>query len=247
MKYIGAGEDSILLVFSPAPELIPDDAPGSCVAIPYLSRAGGIFLAIPRDYLLPEVLASAEVGDEDDLLGPNKTLTAPLLEEDDAGNEVRLGIEAAFTMIDFAEVGLALLREYDPVIDPSSNIQPFSVEYPQSIVDLHDIGDSIKSWLDQHLGGPRLNFYSARDEQEVIVPKANPKPKPAAKTKITTAMLAQQVSELASQMKALATQQEKLIHKQTPRPPAIRVDMPKPGAAASSRVPSEWIWGQHDW
>ena len=66
----------------------------------------------------------------------------------------------------------------------------------------------------------RLNFYSARDEPPKR-PKAPPtKAKGQPKAKITTAVLAQQVASLSTQLQALASQTEMLLNRQAPQPGA---------------------------
>ena len=240
LKLVGSGEDSLLCVYGPPVEAIPDDAPGSCMAIPVLLRESGILLAIPADYVLPHTLTDAAiVSDEDALFGPSKEFTAPLLEEDEQGNEFATGLEARFLVVDLSNEALESLREYDPVIDPSAVIQPFYTDRPGAIVDVSSSMQSITTWLES-VGG-RSNFLSAREEPEEPTVKP-PATKKAGAKKLTTATLAQQVAGLATQMQALAAQQELLLQMQENQQKAIGMTAdppgPKVGLPVTTRLPS---------
>ena len=214
-----------LLGFHPPLELIADDGPTACMALTAMTREGGLLLAIPAGYLLPHCLTDGAASDEASMVGPNKEFTLGLIEEGEDGAEVKIEQSCQVVVIDMTDEALENLREYDPVIDPSANIQPFSDSHPMAIADLKGSLATIKAWVAEIAIGPRLHFYSAREEQEAASPKrAATRRAPAGPKKITTAQLAQQVAALTTQLEVLAKQQEVIIQKQeesAPVTPAV--------------------------
>jgi hypothetical protein len=116
--------------------MLPDDVPISCMAIPILSRPGGMLLAVPAGYILPYVLLDAAFADETTLLGPSQEFKCFMIEEDEQGGEHRLDEAGSFLAIDVSDAILAHMRVYDPVTDPSEAFQTFVPEHPEAIVDL---------------------------------------------------------------------------------------------------------------
>ena len=239
LRLVGAGEDSLLCVFWPPQNSIPDDMPGKCMAIPILLRENGILLAVPSGYLREEILkASADEEDDQSFFGPYKEFTSSLVEEDEQGEEYKLGLESPFMVLDLSSAALETLAEYDPVIDPSELIQPFSTDRPAAIVDVSESLPAILQWLET-MGG-RTNFLSAREEQDVPAKKAGTgaATKKANPKKITTAILAQQVEALTSQMQLIVAQQQELLNAQSQQ--TGRADAyaePKIGVPVTSRLP----------
>ena len=238
LKFAGAGDDGLLLVMQPHAEMIPDEVAGSCMAIPILSRDGGFPLAIPNSYLLPHFVADAVASDDQALFGPSKVCELPVLEEDDNGDEFDTGVKCECLVIDCSDGVLDFLREYDPVIDPSGQIQPYLADRPLGIVDVKSSLSQIMPWLEGLVGGPRQTFYSAREEQ-ADPPKAKATTKRAAKPKVTTAALAETVSALTQQVQALATQQQLILDMQTRTDgPATRAEEPGHGKVPAPRLPN---------
>lgn len=241
IKYVGRGEDSLLLVFTPPAEaLIPNSDP-SCMAIPVLPRAGGFLLAVPDGYFANDVILEAALSEEGEVLGPSSDMSAPLLEEDDSGFEVAIGYEAKFLLIDVSDAALSMLREYDPVIDPSSEICPYSRDRPLAILDIGAVMPNIHAWLDSPGGAERMNFYSAREEQQPPLRSQAPKasPKKAGARRVTAAALAETVAALTDQVKLLAAQQETLMQQQQQSSPfATPVPGPALGAGMSGKLPA---------
>eukprot|EP00438_Fugacium_kawagutii_P011128 Skav225815 [mRNA] locus=scaffold4730:90362:91934:- [translate_table: standard] len=111
----------MLLVWKPDASVLEHGANEACVAIPVMQRAGGLLLAIPNDYLSSEAALEGAMGDQEGIIGPSRTFSAPLLEEDPEGGAepVRVGVDCAYMIVDLSDLALQNLREYDPVIDPS--------------------------------------------------------------------------------------------------------------------------------
>lgn len=210
MRYAARGEDSMLLVWRPAGIQLEEGSPELCMAIPVLQREGGFLLAIPNDYLSVEAVMDGALGEEERVLGPSKDFQAQLLEEDPGGgpDAVQVGVTCRYLVIDMLDGALSQLREYDPVTDPSGNIAPFATAYPEAVVDVDENLSQINEWITSLGAIPRLNFYSAREEQETP-PKA-PARKPAQK-KVTTAVLAARVETIANQMQLMMNQQEAIL------------------------------------
>ena len=238
VKFTGRGDDSVLLVFEPPGEFICSGMPKSCMAIAFLPRRGGLLLALPEGFISSDAVID-DIAQEDSLFGPSKEFAAPLLEEDDNGLEVTVGVESQFTIWDVSDVGLLSLREYDAVIDPSNaaDIAPFSKERPMSIIDLHAAGPDVSAWLEEAGGLSRMTFYSAREEQEKTIPTTSKAPaKKGATKKVTTAALADQVAALAAQLQLVVNQQEAMM--QTAKAPtATPADVPVFGTVMPARLP----------
>ena len=210
LKCIGAGEDSQLLVLDLPCEVIADDAPSSCIAIPILSRDGGVLLGIPTSYILPHALLEAVSSDDTGLLGPSKEIKAFLLEEDEDGNEQQLEFDSSFLAVDFSNEVLSMLRPYDPVTDPSHAIQPFDAVHVEAIVDIKAAYQEVQTWLESLTPGSRENFLSAREEPST--PKVGAKKAP--QKRITAAALAVQVEALSAQLQLMAQQQKDFLELQ---------------------------------
>ena len=116
LKFAGKGEDSTLLVFTPPVETVaPNSVEKSCMAIPVLPREGFFLLAIPDGFLTNDAILDAVLSEEDDVLGPSGDLTAPLVEEDDSGLEVSIGIAAKFLLIDVTDAAFCVIMIQSPI------------------------------------------------------------------------------------------------------------------------------------
>ena len=171
LRFAGSAEDGTLCVLTLLPEMLPDDVPISCMAIPILSRPGGMLLAVPAGYISPHVLLDAAFADETTLLGPSQEFKCFMIEEDEHGGEHRLDEAGSFLAIDVSDAILAHLREYDPVTDPSETIQTFVPEHPEAIVDLKQAFEDVRAWLETLGDSARVNFFSAREEPPQPLPK----------------------------------------------------------------------------
>ena len=202
------------------------------MAIPVISRDAGFLLAIPSGYVLPHALVEAADSTDDNLLGPSKEMSGPLLEEDEDGTEHVLADPCRFLLVDVSNDALQYLREYDPVTDPLESIQPYSAERPLAIADIKSKMAEVLVWIEEVTGNQRLNFYSAREEQTGHLPKATPKK--AGQKRVTAA---NQVETLTSQLQLLATQQEELM-KAFQAPRADPAGEPLPGLGRGAHLPA---------
>lgn len=166
LKFLGAGEDSHLLVWQPPKELLDPGSPVKCIAIPLLPRQGGLLLAVPVHYLFSDSLLDGGLGTEDSILGPSREFVAPLIEEDDEGGEALVGIDASFLVVDVTDGVLGQLDEYDPVTDPTSDVAPYTAMHPAAIVSLSGILAPVMDWIASTGNGTRVDFYTARKKQE---------------------------------------------------------------------------------
>ena len=203
LKYAKDGDGS-LLIWTPNLDFVADSQPVESLVIPYQSRVGGALYAVPLPFLDEQFLTEANSGEEETFLGPSKEFYSELIEEaDESGAVVSVGTKAPILLIDLDDSVLQQMREYDPVTDSTSFPCPFSNEKPNAIVTLKDISEAVKEWIG--LANGRQNFYSAREEPAPS--KAAPKRQ---QKKVSTAVLADQVSALVAQMQLLTAQQEEL-------------------------------------
>ena len=112
LKYVGKNEDCQLLVFEPPEELTGIGVHKTAVAIPVLPREGGSpsctpFLALPETFLSNDAVLDAAMSKTSGLLGPSKDFSAPLLEEDENGEEAYVtSTQSRFLLIDVADAAL---------------------------------------------------------------------------------------------------------------------------------------------
>ena len=250
LKYVGRGEDSQLLVFTPPLESIAAGIQPSCLCIPVLPRDEGLLIAIPEDFLHVDVVTDALMSDDQGLFGPSRDFSGPLVEEDETGQAVvNIGIEARFLVIDISDACIEYLREYDPVTDPSADHRPFHRDRPEAIIQLELVMARIRDWLQQAGGLARMDFYSAREEPNgqdtPEVPKTKAATKKAATKKVTTASLAETVNSLSQQVQMLMAQQKQLLEAQqtvsaTPAVVPVHGGSPLPAALppVSSMMPA---------
>eukprot|EP00438_Fugacium_kawagutii_P023075 Skav201173 [mRNA] locus=scaffold65:778929:780470:- [translate_table: standard] len=200
------------------------------MAIPVLPREGGLMLAIPVGFLADDVVTDGAVMPEEGaLVGPSREFTSNLIEEDDDGNEAMVGETQGFLVVDFLDGVLEMLRDYDPVIDPTGAVEPFSKIHFAAIVKVSEATEKVKQWIAALGETTRLNFYSAREEPQL--PKAAVK-KAAAK-KVSNAILAERVETLTSQLQLLAAQNKAIIEAQV-----AKSATPVPGPSGGIPMPA---------
>ena len=147
-----------------------------CFCVPVLSRNGGVLLKIPRNVFSEEILIdSLHVAEADALLGPSKGVQTNLWLEDDRQNIVVQPTPTSSLVIDFSDVVLEMMREYDPIAEADSQITPFSDQIPSALPVPDEVLSKARAWVEQ-LGSERV-FYSAQEDQE-----KSPSPKAAAKS-----------------------------------------------------------------
>eukprot|EP00435_Cladocopium_sp_Y103_P072261 s203_g39.t1 len=184
-------------------------------AVPIAVRDGGVLLAVPLGTFSPEDLQGGQTAEEEAVIGPSTVLTMELLEEDESLVVHATGVYAEVLCVDCSDGILPTIREYDPVTDSSEPIIPFSEEVPLGLPHVSASFAEINAWAES--AAARTSFYSARDE---------PVPAPATKKaapgvekrggggqpakRVTTAVLADQMHSLTSQMAALVESQKAL-------------------------------------
>ncbi len=185
--------------------------------IPLMQREAGILMAVPDGYIPPPLLVTGNTDPEDTLVGPNKMLTAPGMEEDDFGIEQALDVTLNVQLADFGSGIVKYLREYDPVTDTPT--QCFLAGSPQVLPLSSYLMEKAYDWIVEQSSG-RLHYYSADENFVAPTPKAaGPKASPAPakqaapKKKVTTASLADQISSISQTLPAI-TQQLQVLQKQ---------------------------------
>ena len=212
IQFADSGPPSLLILSVPA-DLSFSGTAVECFAVPILKRSGGFLLNVPRGVVSEDALIDALSGeDRDSILGPSKGFDVSLHEEDSEGNLVDIGSRANTLLIDFTDDCLAWLRDYDPqVVD--DQIVGFSSEHPNALPVFAEVVEAASNWVQQQ-GSDRVNFYSALEEQDSVVAKADAKGVAGKKApvvkRVTNAQVLEQMSILVSQMKALATRQDNL-------------------------------------
>lgn len=213
VRFASKGDPS-LLVWKVSGEISHNAQEIQAFVIPLMSRPGGMLLAVPQQVIAESSILDAAFEEEGSLLGPSREFSAELIAEGDEGQEIAVGQRQDFLVVDVADPVLAVLREYDPVTDSTEEIHGFCGERPDALVAVGDLLPDVASWLENISGEQgRLNFYSAREEQELV---PSPKPKKAAGSgkKVTTAVLAEQMSAVMAQLQFLTNQQEALSKNQ---------------------------------
>ena len=213
VRFASRGDPS-LLVWKVSGEISHGGGEIQAFVIPLMARAGGMLLAVPQHVLSDSALMDAAFDEEGSVLGPSREFSAELIAESDEGNEFAVGIQQSFIVVDVVDQILEAVREYDPVTDSTEEIVCFSSERPDALVAVGDLLPDVNSWLENITGDQgRLNFYSAREEQELV---PAPKPKKSATKKVTTAVLAEQMSAVMAQLQFLTSQQEMMSKQQGP-------------------------------
>ena len=237
MKFISHGDPS-LLVWTIPESLAESGAVTQAFAFPLLSRPGGLLLAVVKDALKSEAVLSSLLSVEDDeVLGLSQQFEAPLIAEDEEGGTFDVGQPCSFLVVDVLDSLLSQLREYDPVTDGFENILPFDPANPLAVPKVSSISEALHEWIES-VAFERLNFYSAREEQEpqpakVTMPKKAPATKKAGR--ITTTALADQLATMGAQMKILSQQYEDLKALQSPG--AAKVAGGPGGAPMIAKIP----------
>ncbi len=200
LRFATAGDPN-LLVFEVPAELAFDGSVKQAYAIPIKSRKGGLLLGLPLHCLDADKLIDEMSGEGDGILGPSKSFLCPLLVEDDSGFVGPAESNCRLIVVDFTNDVLPLLHDYDPAVDVADGILPFDADLPHALPDVSELPDQVVEWARSQEVAGRAHFYSAREEEEEA-PVETPKPKGTPK-RVTTAVLAEQVTALAARVEAL--------------------------------------------
>ena len=171
----------------------------------FLSREGGLLLAVPVASFASNALDAGQREDENSVLGPSFVTGASMVEESETGEIVAVdSYPIDVLLIDVTDSFLGAVRGYDPAGDAGADIMPFDEEYPAALPLTSVLVTAARSWIATQADG-RANFYSAREELDTPVIPSKPKTpaKKAAAKKMTNAALAEQVAALANQVQAL--------------------------------------------
>lgn len=229
MKFASRGEAG-LLVLTLASELSYTGFPSETFALPIMSRAGGLLLAIPQLAMDADVLIQAMQAEDADLVGPNKSLEAPLFEEEE-GIIRKVKDACRFFLVDFSDEVLSMLRDFDASNDQVESLVPYDADHPYGIIGTDGLAEKARVWASGSSVAARAGFYSAREEPEepaVAAPKRPPK-------KLTNAMLLEKIEVLQAQVASLSVP----TVPQGQAAPAIHVDEPPSGIAlATPKIPA---------
>lgn len=213
VKFAKDGDPS-LLIWKVPPEFIDDGSEGvQILALPLLSRPGGILFAVPDKVLSTNLLLDAMLRDEASTLGPSREFAAQLIVEGESGaGVVDLPNSVNFLALDLEDSVLSDMREYDVLADMSEIIVPFFAEEPNALPKLTPVLPLIYEWIDV-VAHERLNFYSAREEPDVppALPPAKRAAAPKKSGKATLATLASQMALMQQQLQAVVAQQDSLV------------------------------------
>ena len=201
--------DPSLLIWSIPASIAASGATTQAYVLPLKSRPGGFLLAVPSGVIADDSVLEALLSvEEQEMLGPSTSFDAVLIGEDEQGEVAEVGATCKVLVIDLLDSALEQIRDYDPVTDAFESILPFHDDHPQCIPQVSSIADELAQWIEK-MAFERLNFYSAREElPSPSVKGVAAKKAPGAKRtgKVTTAMLADQVSALSAQMQLISQQ-----------------------------------------
>ena len=178
--------------------------------IPVAKRRGGVLLAVPQGFIPDRELELGMKAAEEAMVGPSRLLTVQGVEEDDSGAEVPSEVELNVMLVDFSTSVLQHLREYDPNVDVQE-ILSFLVDAPQILPMSSPLLQQALDWMNEEVSG-RLQLYSA-EEQVPMTPVPPTKKEPKNK-RVTTAALADQISELSRTLPTLVQEIQSLKDKQ---------------------------------
>ena len=172
MKYASRGDAGLLVLELPA-EFAQGDEPIQTFALPILSRAGGLLLAVPQNAIDENLLIAGMQPDGDSLVGPNKMMEAPLFEEEEGGTILTVRNACKFFLVDFNDEVLNFLHEYDSITDDVETILPFDKDFKYAIIAVEGLADRAREWAGS--AGSRAAFYSAREDLSPSAKAAAPK------------------------------------------------------------------------
>ena len=185
------------------------------LVIPVMRRQEGLLLCIPCGFLSLATLDEGEGAEAQALMGPSHQCTLAFGSLDEQGVEQALDLELAVLLVDFGAEVVPLLRDLGEDLAGDS-VFPFDLHQPDAFPLSDDLLAAAKRWVTE-AGVDRTAFYSAQEEPPPEDPgpigKAKAK-KAAAKKKVTTSDLAQQMTLLTSMLPQLAEQLSAVREKQ---------------------------------
>ena len=197
MRYASRGDAGLLVLELPA-EFAQGDESIQTFALPILSRAGGLLLAVPQNAIDENLLIAGMQPNADSLVGPNKMMEAPLFEEEEGGTILTVRNACKFFLVDFNDEVLNFLHEYDSITDDVETILPFDNDFKYAIIAVEGLADRAREWAGS--AGSRAAFYSAREDLSPTTKAAAPKKQ----KKPTNVALMEMFESLQAQVSALA-------------------------------------------
>ena len=178
--------------------------------IPVAKRRGGVLLVVPVGFIPEKELEEGLQASEDAVIGPSRLLKLPGEEEDDNGTEIPSEADVPVILVDFNMSVFQHLKEYDPSTD-TQMIQSFLDDAPQIMPMSSPLLQQALEWMTEEVSG-RLQFYSA--EEQVPMTPVPPTKKETKPKRVTTAALADQISELSRTLPTLVQELQALKDKQ---------------------------------
>jgi hypothetical protein len=210
VKFAREGDPSLLVWRVPPVLMEGEPTEVQTYVLPLMSRPGGVLVAIPDKILSSGLLLDAMIKEESGVLGPSKEFNVQLMVEEEIGSGiVDLESTVTFLAVDLSDAALVDMREYDVVTDSTEPIIPYDADEPNALPKVNLILPSIQEWIET-LALERLNFYSAREEQESVPLPASRKAVPKKAGKTTLATLASQLQSMQQQLQVVAAQQDAL-------------------------------------
>ena len=200
-------------------EGLPAVEEAEAFVVPIMEREKGILLALPVGFVPEPWILQGLNASEDSPFGPSMEMVVQAMEEDDAGQEVPLDTSINCLVMDFSWAVMPGLREFDPVTE-GDGIQCFLEGSPHLVPFSSALLSQSYEWMVKEGAPTRVQYYSADEGKErssALMARGKKKVEPPSKVKKpTTAVLAEQVSQLSqsipaitSQLKALQEQQVK--------------------------------------
>ena len=222
----------------------------TCIALVVMKRQGGALVAAPLDFFSAEDKANMRMLGEASAVGPRTVLTVPAERETETGG--REQVEDLSVVV--FDLDVSMVGHLTPIRVVSSEAQDFMMAFlegdPSVVPESDGLVRFVREWVSIQTGeGPghaNLAFYSAVEEEdgkdEERVPETpaagrrQKEPKPEKPKRVTTTMLADQLSTLmdaipniTAQLVSLQEDQKSLrmeMHSQALVPPVRPSQMP---------------------
>ena len=209
IAFADKGEPSLLILSIPE-EYGEGGKASECFAMPLMSRADGLLLAVPRGCFSEEILVDMLAGsDPSAIIGPSKGVSVSLCEEGLDGSPVLVGAQGTLLMVDFSNAVMPWVREYEATPE-NDGVVPFSSQYVNALPMHSELVLVATEWVASQ-ESDRVNFYSALDEQaDVEVSFVKATSKKAAPKRVTNAQMMDQMAAVLSQLQLLSARQDQL-------------------------------------
>ena len=185
--------------------------------VPVMEREKGLLLALPVGFIPEDWVQQGLDANEDSPFGPSTEIVVQAMEEDEVGQEVPLDTSINCVLMDFSWSILPGLREFDPVTE-GPGIQCFLEGSPHLVPFSSALLSQAYDWMMKDGAPPRAQFYSAdesREKASALFAKAKKRVEPPIKQKkMTNAVLADQIAQLAQSIPAMASQLKTLQENQ---------------------------------